>query len=318
MNITIGQPLSFSQIGRRDNQEDARYPNVDAPQDAAPFFLVCDGVGGCDKGEVASNTVCKTFADALRHTDWDKPFTADNFLAVLDKAYEQLNRIANDDNRDMATTLTFVCFHVDGVLVAHIGDSRIYHVRPGVGILYRSEDHSLVNALVHSGNITPEEAEHHPQSNVITRCISVTTNAEERSRASILRITDLRAGDYFFLCSDGVLESLPDDKLLSILSRPADKASDEDKLQEIKTLCRASHDNNTAYLIPIDSVLTPTDDEAADADPTPTDDEAAESVETHHFTQEPEQVRDVHTPAHTATATSSGNKLLSFLKSLFR
>lgn len=252
MKITLNQPYSFYQFGQRNNQEDARYPDADRPESCAPFFLVCDGVGGCERGEVASHTVCLAFVRALTDIDWSREFTDEDFQIALGMAYHSLEQTSTPENRNMATTLTFACFHAGGCTMAHMGDSRIYHVRPGSGILYRSEDHSLVNVLVHSGNLTPEAAINHPNSNVITRYMSVVSDKENRSRATVVCTKDLQAGDYLFLCSDGVLECVPDEILLDTLSNPS--LFDEQKVARLANLSRNSYDNNTAILIPIVSV----------------------------------------------------------------
>ena len=309
MKITLGTPCSFKQMGRRGNQEDSRYPDEDRPKGCAPFFLVCDGVGGCEKGEVASNTVCQAIAQALEGTDWRQEFSGNDFGAVLNHAYKALDRMADDSNRDMATTLTFVCFHAGGCLAAHIGDSRIYHVRPGAGILYRSDDHSLVNALVHSGNITPEEAFSHPRSNVITRSISVTDGREKRAGATVMQIDDIRTGDYFFLCTDGVLEGVTDEALVSVLSS---SLSDEEKLNRLAGLCRESHDNHTAYLIPVVSVEG---EEASEPVETAGVSSASgEGKKTDLFSRRQEQAREV-------TAADTGkpmDRVAAFIRNLFK
>ncbi len=252
MEIRLKQPYSFCQIGRRGNQEDARFPDENMPQGVKPAFVVCDGVGGQDKGEVASRTVADAIGEYMNHVDLCSAFTEGDFAKVLDHAYSSLNKRMNRETREMATTMTFVCFHEKGVFCAHMGDSRIYHVRPEVGILYQSEDHSLVNSLVHSGNITPEEAIGHPQGNVITRCLGYVENGEDRPSATTIQIRDLKAGDYFFLCTDGVLHKISDKELFEILSSDID---DKKKMELIAEKCKSSSDNNTAYLIGIEEVI---------------------------------------------------------------
>jgi protein phosphatase len=252
MEISLRQPYSFCQVGRRGNQEDARYPDDDTPQDCKPAFIVCDGVGGQDKGEIASRTVADAIGKYMLKVDLTTPFTDRTFQKVLDYAYSSLNKQFEAVSREMATTLTFVCFHKNGAFCAHMGDSRIYHVRPGVGIIYQSEDHSLVNALVHSGNLTPEEAINHPKSNVITRCMGYAEKGAARPTATTIQIDDIEAGDYFFLCTDGVLHKLDDTELLTIFS--SDK-TDKEKINLIATKSKNSSDNNTAYLIGIESVV---------------------------------------------------------------
>lgn len=251
MEIQLKQPYSFCQLGKRGNQEDARFPDDNMPQGLKPAFVVCDGVGGCDKGEVASRTVADAIGSYMNRVDLTLPFTVRDFAKVLDYAYSCLNSKISSKSTDMATTMTFVCFHDGGVFCAHIGDSRIYHIRPGVGIMYQSEDHSLVNALVHSGNLTPEEAIDHPRGNIITRCMGYVSRDSERPAATTLQIDDVVPGDYFFLCTDGVLHNIDDSELLAILSSDM---SDREKINFIAEKSAGSTDNNTAYLIGVDSV----------------------------------------------------------------
>lgn len=252
MRITIGQAYSFCQEGSRDYQEDSRYPDADTANEGQHFFLVCDGVGGCEKGEVASETVCEAFGKAMESYDLDKEFTNQNFIHVLDAAYDALDQKSNRSNDGMATTMTFVCFHQGGCLMAHIGDSRVYQIRPGEGILYRSDDHSLVNELVHNGVITPDEAINHPRQNVITRYMESVKEDGNRCMATVYRTKDVKTGDYFFLCSDGVLHCVSDDELLKILSD--NEMTDEEKIKIIAMHSVSSSDNNTAWLIPIMNV----------------------------------------------------------------
>ncbi len=252
MQIALNQPLSFHNIGTRENQEDSRYPDIDAPSIEQRLFMVCDGVGGNSGGEVASHTVCKAVESAMEQYNLNTSvFNRDNLELILLEAYNVLTSALTSDNDDMSTTFTFLALHSAGCFAAHIGDSRIYHICPGYGIKYKSEDHSLVNSYVHAGLITPEEAEHHPQKNVITRAMSGLKDDKEITQATTIQITDIRKGDYFFLCSDGVLENISDELLENILSS---QKNDYDKMMDIKRICTKSKDNNTAILVPIAEV----------------------------------------------------------------
>ncbi len=252
MVISLYQPYSFSQLGRRTNQEDCRLPDIDVPSEEQFFFVVCDGVGGCDDGEVASQSVCRGFEETLNDIDWSEPFTVGDFQQTLSAAYNYLDRAAEKTgNRDMATTLTFVCFHGDGCLAAHIGDSRIYQIRPNAGIVYRSSDHSQVNSLVHSGIISPDDADSYPDHSVITRYMEPSNEHEPRCMATVLQTSDIQADDYFLLCTDGVLEMVDDEQLIRIV---CGKSSDEEKCRLLASLCEKSQDNNTAYLIHVANV----------------------------------------------------------------
>ena len=251
MKITLGQTYSFLQLGKRKNQEDARLPDCDVPTKGQRFFAVCDGVGGSSMGEVASRTVCETLAKKLEIFDFSQDFTNADFSRFLGNAWDALDRVADKLGYDMATTLTFAAFHAEGVTLAHIGDSRIYQIRPSQGIIYRSDDHSLVNQLIHTGVITPEEAVNYPQRNIITRCMEAGVDLSDRNAATVLHTTDIQKGDYIFLCTDGVTGKISDEELVSIITS---NVSDAEKIQQISTLCKDSSDNNTAILIPIEEV----------------------------------------------------------------
>lgn len=264
MKIELNQPYSFYQMGQRHNQEDARYPDTDTPPVSQRCFIVCDGVGGQDKGEVASSTVCRAMGQYMNSVNPSKPFDSIGFKKALDYGYQELFRAMTEQSRDMATTLTFIDFSPAGALVAHMGDSRVYQIRPGVGIMYMTSDHSLVNALVHTGNITPQEAINHPRSNYITRCMSYVDSEHSRPSADVIQITDIEAGDYFFMCTDGVLHCISDELLVEILS---ETVPDKEKIDRIAALSRDSNDNNTAYLINVKSVEKNNDEQRRDTLP---------------------------------------------------
>lgn len=253
MKITLGQTYSFHQQGQRDYQEDSRFPDSDKPSASQRFFVVCDGVGGCEKGEVASQTVCDAIGKAMNDVDLSLTFGSAEFSRVLDEAYDALDRKSNRNNQEMATTLTFACFHDGGCTLAHIGDSRIYQLRKGQGIIYRSEDHSLVNSMVHNGMITPDEALDNPQKHVITRYMESVDSDQNRCMATVLNTKDVHEGDYILLCTDGVCDQVDDDEITDILFN--EDMSDEIKMSTIAQMCSDSDDNNTAILIPVMKVV---------------------------------------------------------------
>lgn len=251
MKIILAPTLSFHQLGQRNNQEDARYPDTDRPAAGCRTFIVCDGVGGLDKGEVASHTVAEALGSYMQGIDLSQNFTNNDFALALGHAFDALDRVNTGAGAGMATTMTFATFHAGGAYVAHIGDSRIYQIRPGVGIVFHTYDHSLVNVLVRTGNLSPFDAIDHPQSNVITRCMGGPESGAH-APATCYNLTDVRRGDYFLLCSDGVLHCITDEGLVELLG---DDISDEQKIEQLASLSSESSDNNTAMLIHVADVL---------------------------------------------------------------
>lgn len=255
MKITIRKPLGYSQIGRKDQQEDAVWPLFADVSDNNPCIVLCDGVGGSEHGEVASQTSSKVIGEYLTAVAKSRAVVTDaDVNTAVDLAYDELEKIDTEPSDggsvSMATTLTCVCLHEDGILAAHMGDSRIYQIRPGVGLLYQSSDHSLVNALLQAGELTIEEAKTFPRKNVITKAIQ--PHGNKRFKAEVHQLTDIKGGDYLFLCCDGVLEQLTNERLVEILSM---SCSDAEKIQLLEAESTdKTRDNYTAYLIPIDSV----------------------------------------------------------------
>ena len=259
MYIKLYPSQSFMLLGQRNNQEDYRWPEADHSPASQRFFLVCDGVGGLEKGEVASRLVASDMAQELEHFDWKTPLTNEQFGAILDEAYNTLDDVATAENDGMATTFTLAAFHAGGVSMAHIGDSRIYHIRPGEGILYRTDDHSLVNSLVHKGMLSPEQATTDPRRNIITRYMAPTDKDQTRCMANLLTSRDVQAGDYFFLCTDGVIQCVDDDMLLDVLEQDCDN---NEKITTLKQACTKADDNSTAILIQVEMVESNQDQDA--------------------------------------------------------
>jgi protein phosphatase len=147
----------------------------------------------------------------------------------------------------MATTLTLLHLHPQGATIAHIGDSRVYQIRDGQ-IVFKTHDHSWVNELVSQGVITPEQAQNHPQRNVIARAIQ----ADKPAKIEVRLSTDLQPKDYFLMCSDGILESCAEESLLLLMQQDR---PNEEKIKMIQERCRLhSKDNFSCYLIQIESV----------------------------------------------------------------
>ncbi len=311
MKITIRQPKSFSEIGRKDNQEDFLWPNPATVTKENRVFVMCDGVGGQDSGEVASETAATALGTYLtEHQSEDGIVTKADFEKALSYAYDEMDKVDTGATRKMGTTMTCLVLHRGGALVAHIGDSRIYHVRPSLaskegrtGIIYQSADHSLVNDLLRAGEITEEEAVNFPQKNVITRAMQ--PHLERRYKADIYEINDVESGDYFFLCCDGVLEQLTNDRLGEILAD--ETLDDEGKIAAIKVVCDGNtRDNYTCWLVPIDKV----EREESDAEH---EEEIAVIVE-----EEGEKVEEEKTPHEEEDEQESDAPLLSSIVSFFK
>jgi len=256
MKFKLHSPLYIHEIGNRPNQEDALYP-INASINNRVFIL-CDGMGGHQNGEVASQTVCQELGEWLTlHTKTDEPFTDEQLFDALEYTYSKLDEHYVEGGKQMGTTLTLLYFHRQGVTIAYIGDSRIYHIRPHEGILFQSRDHSLAFDLFLTEEITYDEIATFPQKNVITR--AMTPGKENRRKADIVHITDIKPNDWFYLCSDGMLEQMSGEELASILS--ATDVTDEEKREILIEATANNKDNHTAWLLHVAEVINETGDE---------------------------------------------------------
>jgi protein phosphatase len=213
-------------------------------------------MGGHEKGEVASQTVCQSLVKWFENNIKDNSFSDDLFLAALEQAYSELDTFDNVSLRKMGTTLTLLYIHSEGITAAHMGDSRIYHIRPNVGVLYQSRDHSLVFDLFQSGEISYDEMQNFAQKNIVTR--AMTPNEDNRMRPDIIHITDIQPGDYFYMCSDGMLEQMNNNELAALLSSDV---SDEEKRQRLIAATANNQDNHSAWLIHVKDIIREEGDE---------------------------------------------------------
>lgn len=210
----------FTKYGKRENNEDSIYPN---PEEEYPqgivenLFLVCDGMGGHQKGEIASDMICsqmsKYFLDNKIETS-DAEIVKNAVTFVESKFDSYITDF--EESAGMGSTMTMVHFHEKGATVAHVGDSRIYIFRNGK-IVYKSKDHSLVQQLLDNGVLKNEEdARNHSEKNVILQAIRGASMKATKPDAKV--ITDLQENDIFLLCTDGVIESLTDADIVEIFT----------------------------------------------------------------------------------------------------
>ena len=182
--------------------------------DDSVFAVVCDGMGGANAGNVASELavrhiseyVIRSYRDGMDMTDTEKTLKnaiVSANISLYDKA------VNNAELAGMGTTAV-AAFVKDGTaVIAHVGDSRIYLVNGEIKQLTR--DHSVVQSLIESGKITPEDAKVHPRKNVITRALGAEENVAVDS--DCINLSD---GDTLLLCSDGLTNFLDDKDILTV------------------------------------------------------------------------------------------------------
>lgn len=296
MKISILQPQVIHELGNRSNQEDSVFPTKDEASEESRFFILCDGMGGHENGEVASQLVCQVLSEFINQ-NWNGSVLSDDlFQTALDEVFRKINEFDNDSFRKMGTTLTFLCLHQGGALMAHIGDSRIYHIRPSEHlILYKSRDHSLAYDLFMAEEISYEELSTYKK-NVITRAIMPGQGSP--FKADIAYSTDVQPGDYFMLCSDGILEEMRDCELVDLL---CSDLTNEQKRERLIERTNGNQDNHSAILIQISDV------EKEERDNTYINDESTTMSNAVIFEKKMLKREDVH-PADILTSSKTNYK----------
>ncbi len=188
-----------------------RRTNEDSYLARTPIFVVADGMGGAQAGEVASRTAVELFAAGL---DSDAASAEQHLARRVREANQRIHQLSRADAQraGMGTTLTAVHVGADEIAIAHVGDSRAYRLRAGVLTLL-TDDHSLVAELVRQGKLTEREADEHPQRSIITRALGPEPDVE----VDTLTHRGM-AGDVYLLCSDGLTSMLPESRLRELLT----------------------------------------------------------------------------------------------------
>lgn len=247
----------------KPHQEDSIFPAYGQQKETDRLFILCDGMGGHEAGEVASSTVCTAMSNSILESvpDIEGDFCDDNLKKAIADAFNALDELPYGDvcgDKKMGTTMAFLKLHNKGCTIAHMGDSRVYHIRPGKGreetrILFKTNDHSLVNDLIKVKELTPEEAKLSKQKNIITRAMQ--PRMERHPRPDIYHTVDIKKGDYFYMCSDGMLEQMEDEHILFNFS---DATGDDENKVEILTQATSQNlDNHSAIIVHVLDVIDP-------------------------------------------------------------
>lgn len=234
----------YTHQGKRENQEDS----IDSIENTA--YIVCDGVGGHSKGEVASSTTLNFLLEEInKGISFSKQSIQELILLAQMHLNKQLEEMPAAEGMGSTLASLFIC--EDAFYIAHLGDSRIYWVKPQEKKIWHTWDHSLVGNLLQMGQITREDGRFHPNGNRISKAI-IANSDNKTQKADITKITNVSVGDLFLICSDGVTESWSEYELLDLLCDIT--KSSEIKLALIKEKCtNESKDNNTAFLLEVDS-----------------------------------------------------------------
>ncbi len=266
VRLSFGFPLSVAartDTGlERSNNEDAYA--VRWREDGGLLVVVCDGMGGHAAGEVASQLAVETFQRIVgSDLRWDPRDS-------VREAYMEANRTIIDEGkrtgrRGMGTTTVVGVLRGPEAWVGLVGDSRLFHVRRG-HIMWRTTDHTRVQALVERGIISESEARQHPDAGVLTRALghAKMSNGQRFEPEVHAEPLTLQAGDALVLCTDGLHDLLEDWEVArEVNGRTADEAA---SALVALALARGGHDNVTVAVVVAGEVASEFD---PDADPPP-------------------------------------------------
>lgn len=240
-------------VGLRREENQDSFGVVERP--GLRLFIVADGMGGVKGGGIASNLAVQTVKEQLSK---DK-IGQSELVAAVEAANEAIFKRGGTDEgtQGMGTTFVGAAFVEGGMFVINVGDSRAYRIRQGE-IEQLTEDHTLVRELLRTGAITPEQAENHPVSHMLTRSLGPAADVN----VDCVFTSDVTDGDVLLLCSDGLYNLVYDSEMQQLVQQN----SLDEAIQKLIDLAnsRGGTDNITVILVRVgdalDAVVTSTGD----------------------------------------------------------
>lgn len=236
---------AVSDIGKaREKNQDAYYASKDL---SLPLYMVADGMGGHNAGEVASTMAMNIIKNNFI-ANKELLTSKETIFELIKKSIEEANTkiylksLENDDCKGMGTTITLAYIFNKEVCIGHVGDSRAYLIRND-NVIQITEDHSYVNELIKIGSITKEEAINHPKKNMITRAVGSSSVIEMD-----LIAREYEEDDILLLCSDGLSNMLKDYEISQVFNKEKDIQKACETLAYMANL-RGGHDNITVVAI---------------------------------------------------------------------
>lgn len=234
-----------SDVGKlRDTNEDSYYiSNID---DEIKIFILADGMGGYNGGEIASKLAVSTALSYIQTNFANTPKEKEDILNLVKSAMEYANMVVYEKSNNekeltgMGTTLEVCLIYNNKVYIGHVGDSRIYRIRKEF-IRKLTHDHSYVQKLVKDGTITEEEARNHPKKNMLMKALGCTAFLEPD-----VTVKGFIKDDIILMCSDGLSNMLDDEEIYEIIRQEGTLAAE--KLVE-KANENGGYDNITAIVI---------------------------------------------------------------------
>lgn len=199
---------------KRNMNQDFVYASDQPVGNLSNLFIVADGMGGHNAGDLASRYTVETMVDYIEGAEEKRP------IPLLEGAVEAANRkvmekaMTDKSLEGMGTTVVAATVRDDCLYVANVGDSRLYILDDSIHQITR--DHSLVEEMVRAGQLNREEARNHPEKNIITRAVGV----KNKIRIDFFDV-GLYPGDKFLLCTDGLTNMVEDEDIYALVRKEA-------------------------------------------------------------------------------------------------
>ena len=228
----------------RETNEDYFY--ISNSLDQIELFLLADGMGGYNGGEIASQLAIQTAKNYIENNFKDIEKDRDSIIQLLGSSMEYANMVVyekakeNPELQGMGTTLEICLIYNNKAYIGHVGDSRIYRVRKQF-IRKLTQDHSYVQKLVKEGTITKEQAEHHPQKNMLMKALGCNAFVEPD-----VMVKGFLKDDILIMCSDGLSNMVDQQTIYEMASKNIEQAT-KDLVQLAKD--RGGYDNITVVII---------------------------------------------------------------------
>lgn len=191
------------------------------------IFILADGMGGCNAGDVASKLATTCAKNYIENNFEETPKDKESLIRLVASSIEYANMVVyeksleSEEYQGMGTTLEVCLIYNNRAYIGHIGDSRIYRIRKDF-MRQLTEDHSYVEKLVKEGTITKEEAEHHPKKNMLMKALGCNAFVEPD-----VMIKGFQKGDTLIICSDGLTNMVKKDDIYIIVKENFELAPKE-------------------------------------------------------------------------------------------
>ena len=202
---------------KKNNQDSLCIKIARSETDTVALMLVCDGMGGLDKGELASATVIRSFADwfdnelAYELSGWDWKAAAKRVTSRIQSLNAQLIDYGRQTGIQLGTTATGVIAIGAKYLSFHVGDTRLYKL--SFQLRQLTEDQTFINREIKRGNMTPEQAKSDPRRNALIQCIGVSGAVTPE-----IQLGTLEDGANYMICSDGFRHAVTEEEIFDALS----------------------------------------------------------------------------------------------------